>query len=134
MKILLILIAVAISSLFIAQPAYAVDPLSICHQNGSYAGSTTAGSSDVCKQAAQGSATAQNPIINLIKTVIQILSIAIGVISVIMIMVAGLRMIASNGDSQTISSSRNAILYAIVGIFVAIFAQGIVLFVLDRIK
>lgn len=67
----------------------------------------------------------------IIKTVIQILVIAGGIIAVIMIIVGGLKYVTSSGDSQAISSAKKTIIYAIVGLVVVAFAQIIVQFVLN---
>ena len=53
----------------------------------------------------------------------------IGSISVIMIIVGGLRFVLSNGDSKAAASARNTILYAVVGVVVAIASYAIVTFV-----
>ena len=56
----------------------------------------------------------------------------IGAISVIMIIIGGLRYILSGGDSSNVSAAKNTILYAIVGLVIVLFAQVIVAFVIDR--
>ncbi len=49
-----------------------------------------------------------------------------------MIIVGGLKYITSGGDSGNITSAKNTILYAIVGLIVVALAQIIVRFVLQR--
>jgi hypothetical protein len=128
MKLILLSLLVAIfSSVFIFQSVSAVNVLPVCDN-------AIAGSSSVCSQAGPSGGAQTNPIINILKTVIQLIAVIIGVLSVIMIMIAGLRIIISNGDAQTIARSRDAILYSIIGLFVAVFAEGLVLFVLSKIK
>ncbi len=68
----------------------------------------------------------------VIKTVINILSLLGGVIAVIMIIVGGLKYITSAGDSNGMSSARNTILYAVVGLIIIALAQVIVQFVLNK--
>jgi hypothetical protein len=68
----------------------------------------------------------------LIKTIINIVSIVVGVVAVIMIVFGGLRYITSGGDSSNVSSAKNTIIYAIVGLVVVALAQFIVRFVLDK--
>ena len=68
----------------------------------------------------------------IIKTVINVFSIVVGVVAVIMIIVGGLKYITSGGDSGNITSAKNTILYAIVGLIVVALAQIIVRFVLER--
>ncbi len=71
---------------------------------------------------------------SIIKNAINIFSLLIGVASVIMIMVGGFKYITSQGDSGQTASAKNTILYAIIGLVVAAFAQIIVQFVLNRAK
>ena len=61
------------------------------------------------------------------------LTILIGAVSVIMIIVGGLRYVVSNGDSKAITAAKDTILYAIVGVVVAIVAFAIVQFVTTTI-
>lgn len=64
---------------------------------------------------------------------IQLLGIAAGIIAVIMIILAGLKFVASGGDSAKVAGARNAILYAAVGLVVAVMAQLIIIFVINKI-
>jgi cytochrome bd-type quinol oxidase subunit 2 len=66
----------------------------------------------------------------LLKDVINILSLIVGVISVIMVIIGGFKFVTSAGDSSKVSSARNTILYAIIGLVIVAFAQTIVFFVL----
>lgn len=70
----------------------------------------------------------------IIKAVINILSLLVGITAVIMIIIGGLRYITSNGDSGSITSARNTILYAVIGLVIVAMAQAIVQFVLNRLK
>lgn len=69
----------------------------------------------------------------LITRVVNILLWAIGVISVIMIIIGGIRYATSNGDSNNAKSAMNTIMYAVVGLVIAIFAYAIVNFVLKGV-
>ncbi len=68
-----------------------------------------------------------------INNVINILIFIIGAISVIMIVVGGLRYTLSGGDSNSVSAGKDTILYAIVGLVVAIMAYSIVNFVIFKL-
>lgn len=63
----------------------------------------------------------------------RLLSFIIGVTAVVMIMIAGLKFMTSQGDANQIASARNTALYAVIGLIVAALAQGIILFVLDKV-
>lgn len=65
--------------------------------------------------------------------VTNILLVIIGIASVIVIIIAGLRMVVSQGDPKSFESARNTILYAIVGIVIALLAYAIISFVLNSI-
>ena len=69
-----------------------------------------------------------------VETVINILSLIVGVVAVIMIIIGGLKYITSAGDSNNISSAKNTILYAIIGLVVVALAQVIVRFVLNNVS
>ena len=58
----------------------------------------------------------------------------IGAISVVMIIIGGLRYVLSNGDPKSTESAKNTILYAVIGLIVAIAAFAIVTFVTNNIK
>lgn len=74
-----------------------------------------------------------SPTVNsTIKTVVTLLSFVVGILSVIMIMVGGLKYITSGGDSAKITSAKSTILYAIVGIIITVLAQVIVRFALNK--
>lgn len=86
------------------------------------------GSGTECDENATGSAS----VTSIIQTAIRILSIVVGVAAVIMIVVAGFKYIASGGDSSKIASAKNTLVYALVGLVVAVLAQVIVRFVLTQ--
>lgn len=70
---------------------------------------------------------------SLIQTVINVMLYAIGVISVIMLIIGGFRYVVSGGQKESVTAAKNTILYAIVGLLVALFAYAIVHFVLQMV-
>jgi hypothetical protein len=68
-----------------------------------------------------------------IQTVLSIVFGIIGALALVMIVVSGLRYILSAGDPQKTAQAKNSIIYALVGLTVAITAEGIVHFVLSRL-
>jgi hypothetical protein len=62
-----------------------------------------------------------------------IVSILVGIASVIFIIVGGFRYAMSSGDSNNIKGAKDTILYAIIGLGVALFAQAIIVFVLNKL-
>lgn len=65
-------------------------------------------------------------------TVTNVLLFVIGAISVIMIIIGGLRYVVSGGDSSNVTAAKNTILYAIVGLVVALLAYAVINFVLTN--
>lgn len=57
----------------------------------------------------------------------------VGAVSVIMLVWGGFRYIISGGDSKKVTDAKNTILYAIIGLIIAIMAYAIVNFVLNAI-
>lgn len=105
---------------FVATPVGAVNPF-----DGACGGSN--GDATICKAKSESI----NP---LIQTIINTLLFAIGSVSVIMIIVGGIRYVISDGDSSRIKSAKDTILYAVIGLVVALLAFVIVGFVVDRFK
>lgn len=69
-----------------------------------------------------------------IQNVINTLLFVVGMAAVIVIVIAGFRMVTANGDSQAVAKARSSIIYAVVGIVVAVSAYAIVNFILDQFK
>lgn len=92
---------------------------------------------DACKGLSQAAITGNgckqggNTVKSIAHTVINVMSIIVGVISIIMLIVAGLKFITSSGDSNAVASAKNTLIYAIVGLFIAVLAQLLVHFVLS---
>lgn len=68
-----------------------------------------------------------------VRSIINILLFVIGLIAVLMIIIGGLRYVLSGGDSNSTNAAKNTILYAVIGLVVAIMAYAIVNFVVDRL-
>ena len=72
-------------------------------------------------------------ITRLIHTIINLLSLVVGVVAVIMIIVGGLRYITSGGSDTSVTGAKNTILYAVIGLIIVALAQIIVRFVLNKV-
>lgn len=66
------------------------------------------------------------------KIITNVMLFLIGAISVIMLIIGGIRYVVSGGDSSAVQSAKNTILYAIVGVVVAILAYAVVNFVIQQ--
>lgn len=85
------------------------------------------GLQDECEGASDDTAS------NLASNILNILSLLVGVVSVIVLIIAGFMYVVSAGNPDTTKRAKNAILYALIGIVVAFSAQAIVRFVLSSI-
>jgi hypothetical protein len=56
-----------------------------------------------------------------------------GIAAVIIITIGGIMYALSGGDAGKVSAAKNTILYAAIGLVVVIFAQGIIVFVLNKV-
>lgn len=69
----------------------------------------------------------------VVKTVTNILLFFAGALSVIMLIVGGLRYTISGGNSTAVTAAKNTVLYAIVGLVVAFLAYAAINFVLTSL-
>lgn len=87
------------------------------------------GSSLYCQNKSEGETKVKSTIGN----VTNLLLMAVGAISIIMIVVGGILFALSNGDSSKVAKARNTVLYAAVGLMVALLASAIVNLVFGRV-
>lgn len=81
-----------------------------------------------------GNCTRDNSLTKVISNIINIFSVVVGIVAVIMIMVSGFKYVTANGDSGNLTSAKQTLLYAIIGIVIVALSQFIVRFVLDQIN
>jgi hypothetical protein len=66
----------------------------------------------------------------IFRQITNVLLFIIGAISVIMLIIGGIRYVVSGGDSGAVTAAKNTILYAVIGIIVALLAYALVNFVI----
>ena len=66
---------------------------------------------------------------SVFQTVTNVMLFLIGAISVVMLIYGGIRYTISQGDSTAVTNAKNTIMYAVIGIVIAILAFAIVNFV-----
>lgn len=66
---------------------------------------------------------------SVFQTVTKVMLFLIGAISVVMLIYGGIRYTISQGDSTAVTNAKNTIMYAVIGIVIAILAFAIVNFV-----
>ncbi|MBQ3294706.1 hypothetical protein IJG98_03230 [Candidatus Saccharibacteria bacterium] len=69
----------------------------------------------------------------LVVKIVKWVLFAVGLLAVVMIIVGALRMTTSAGDAGAVAKAKNMIVYAVVGLVVAILAYAIVNFVMRNV-
>ncbi len=69
----------------------------------------------------------------LFKQIVNIMLFLIGAVAVIMLIIGGVRYVISGGKQEDVTAAKNTIMYAIIGIIVALLAFAIVNFVVGRL-
>lgn len=107
--------------------AYAVANIGDCLSQGS---GLTVNDGSGCNNPGTGDSVGK--INNIITTIVNIFSLIVGIVAVIMIIFGGFKYITSGGDSGNITSAKNTIVYAVIGLVVVALAQFVVQFVLNK--
>jgi len=110
-----LLIGASLVTAVAAPSVSAIDVFQQCGQNG---GSAVCGSKN----------DAVSPII---KNAINLLLFVLGMVSIILIIIGGIRYTTSAGDSSAMKAARETIIYSVVGLVIALMAFAIVNFVLS---
>ena len=105
-----------------AAPAQAINVFEQCGANSD---------SKVCKAA---NSEDEKSATSMVKRIINLLLFGLGVLAVIMIIHGGLKFVTSRGDAANVKSAKDTVLYAVIGLFVALMAYAIVNFVVTSFK
>lgn len=74
----------------------------------------------------------QRDVSSAIKTAVTILSFVSGTAAIIMVIIGGIKYTTSGGDSNGVASAKNTLLYAVIGLVIALLAQALVRFVFGK--
>lgn len=90
---------------------------------------------NACGQHSEGRVCRGNgdSVFDIIKGIINLLITIAGIISVIMIIVGGIKYTTSGGDAKAISSGKDTLVYAVIGLVISIMSYAIVNYVLVNI-
>jgi hypothetical protein len=69
----------------------------------------------------------------IITKIANIIAIIVGIAAVIVIIIAGIQYMVSTGDPTKVNNAKNAIIYAIVGLVVAVLARILVVFTVSKL-
>lgn len=119
-KIKLLMLGMGLLFAFTAAPVYAEDSDTEA-KTGIWGGCT--GNEAICGDTTEAEGIA--------KRIINIFLYAIGILSVVMIIFGGLKYVTSRGDPEMVKSAKNTLLYAVIGLIVALLSFAIVNFVID---
>ena len=89
------------------------------------------GAKNCITQGSNNAKTGATDIDVVIKNVTNVLLFLVGAVSVIMLVLGGFKYVTSNGNADQIKSAKNTIMYAVIGLVVAIIAYAVVGFVVD---
>lgn len=99
-----------------------VNAVDICAGNGA--------NSTYCQNKSEG----ETKVKSVMKSVVDVLLMTVGVISIVMIVVGGIMFALSSGDASKVTKARNMVIYAVVGLVVALFASAIINFVFNKVQ
>ena len=70
--------------------------------------------------------TGSESLTSIVGTVINTMLFIVGILSVIMIIYAGIRFITASGNAQQVSTAKNILIYSVVGLVISIIAYAVV--------
>lgn len=110
-------------------------PATVAAQDGPIQGGLCLGAQELVIR--EGQATCEDPdtdtgFTDLLRRIINIVSVIIGVIAVLMIIWGGFKYITSGGAQDRVKSAKDTLLYAIIGLIIVALAQIVVRFVLSQ--
>lgn len=90
----------------------------------------TTSDASICNAGSDDPVTGES---GVLRKVLLMISYVAGVAAVIMVLLGGLKFITANGDPNSITSARNTVLYALIGVVVFLLSQIIVRFVISSV-
>ena len=110
--------------ILVSMSAFALVPVSTAGAQGALDGVCANNSQNgVCEENRQ---TENRSAEVFVKNIVNVLLYIIGALSVVMIIIGGILMAISNGDSSNLTKAKNTILYSVVGLIVAFLAYAII--------
>ena len=116
-KNIILSILVALSMSFMAVPALAADS--------AFEDACSNSDSSLCQDQS-------TDIGDIVKTIVNTLLYVLGAVCVIVIIIGGVFYVTSMGNASSVEKAKNTILYAVVGLVVALLAYAIVNFVIGK--
>lgn len=63
----------------------------------------------------------------------RIISYLAGAAAIILMIIGGFMYVTSDGEASKLSAAKNTVIYALVGLVVVVFAQSIIIFVINKV-
>jgi hypothetical protein len=132
----------SLASLFMFSAPFAVGAVASAQTgdtgNATIQGSTCYGANQLQINATNQSGTCNDAssttkVNDLIRQVINVISVIVGVVAVIMIIIGGFKYITSGGSPDKVAGAKNTILYGLIGLIIVALAQVVVRFVLNKV-
>ena len=82
--------------------------------------------STICVPTSQATGLTDAEPVSVIASVLSVILSIVGAVSVLMIVIGGVYYVTSAGDSDRVSTARNIVLYAVVGLIIALLAWVVV--------
>lgn len=130
-KIISILLAIVTSLAFIAAPVYASTSEEVCakwRDELKKTGITDPNYASLC-----GETSTEKDAQERVATILGTVFLWAGIIAVIVVVIGGVLYVTSQGDPQKTARAKNTILFAVIGLIVAISAFAIVQFILSKV-
>lgn len=127
-RLFLATILTALGVFMVAVPVSADSTINVLPQCSDSNVTAAVGSSDPVCASAKTETTS-----GLIKNIVDVLFYILGVVSIIMIIVGGIRYATSAGNSNNVTAANNTIMYALIGLVIAVLAYAIVNFVITAV-
>ena len=126
-KYIILTLSVILGFCFVASPSYAADPPpSVIDKACAGKASTTA----ICLN----KDGADTKVTSFIQTLVNVLLFILGAVCVVVIVLSGFFYATSGGDSALIAKAKNTLLYAVIGLIVAILAYALVGWVISAFQ
>ncbi len=130
-RLMVLFVVVALGAgLLGSRLAFASDPLQNACADSS--ASPNISNSSICQSRGNGT---DNPISGsngILTKTISVVSFVAGIAAIIVMLIAGVSYVTSNGDSGKLNTAREMIIYSLVGLVIIVLARSIIIFIINR--